>query len=843
MFLHSGASLRGHEYSSRPSVTTLQSSPNLRKPLLRSAFAPPKQREAIRIGPDGSPAPVLRQRPASDYIPRESSPAVRFRIPHEEDDDNDNDENDDNNDDDDPSPQRPSAHDESAAMSESELSDTTLSHDGASVSRLSGPSRHHKGPRRAARRPSTTYYLGYPAPRIIGKTKVVQKVFLPRLLLQLQTISADGRLRPVLEVFPAARIAGPMAAPRMAKRFPAIFGVRHHLGYDDIVLVRRDDRDDSTDTDEEAFEERNLLAVYSPLKNSEEAEIVLDDGSVWVARPLPNGSLDFVHTGADGRITTARWARRYAAAGVAGPGQACADSSPRYTFSILNPSTRRHPVMATLTPSTLDIQNTYTSIPRSYAKCPSATRTVRSQSLTSSSSVARPLPCPPSDRAPSSASGLGCVNDMETDSAVCIPATAASLDASTPSRTLIHPVDDATKMLITVSAIWVCLRSSWAQGAGGGPASAPLPPTSSCSSSSAPDFNANPAAAVAAIATSSPGRTRGNRRNTWTARCTSTGTEHPAADLPLTSSPATGGSGPKRMSVPTPLPSVQWDASATVVPTPTGPSPVPSRSPTPTAISSASTAPRRATSSGAAYMQWRLRQVSVTSSTVGYKLGGEMDVRDGGGSGDDAGKDEVRLPARVSSGKSSREALRSVEDSDRETGGPARGILKTDAAGNGKAEEEEEEEEEKKKKKKERKRPRPFSDGLTLVFAASSALKEPEKGPASAKTPGFFARGLDETEPRRHSFMLLRRERGDPRRNASVRSRGVGVGKDTDPEKDTLYGAKAAAQGKPPLDGGKDTAATAATGGGGDGGVRSRLVRWMSRKFKSGSGSESKKSR
>ncbi|KAL1839450.1 hypothetical protein VTJ49DRAFT_1488 [Mycothermus thermophilus] len=797
MFLHSGASLHGHEYSSRPSTTALQSSPNLRAPLLRSAFAPPKQRAAIRTGPDGSPAPALRQRPASDYIPRDSSPAVRFRIPHDDEDD-------------DRPPPTPSAHDESAAVSESELSDAALSHDGASLARSAAPSRHRKGPRRSVRKSSTTYYLGYPTPRIIGKTRVVQKVFLPRLLLQLQTISAEGRLQPVLEVFPAARIAGPVAAPRLAKRFPAIFGVRHHLGYDDIVLVRRDDGDDSTETDEEVFEGRNRLAVYSPLKHSEDAEIVLDDGSVWVARPLPNGSFDFVHTDAEGKTTTARWARRHASGGVAG--QSLSDSSPRYTFSIINPTTRRHPVMATLTRATLDIQDKYTSVSCSHAKRPPVARAGRSQSLTSTSpGLARPVPYSPTNQSSSS----GCPSECENDSAVFIPTTPSDLDASASPRTT-YTVDDATKMLIAVSAIWVCLRSSWAQAAGGGPTSAPLPPTSSCSSSSAPDWNTNTASAAAAAAISSPTRTRGTRRNTWTTRCPSTSTDYPAVDSHKTS-PPTSGSLSKRASMPIPLFSSHCDAPAPAVSTSAAPSPVPSRAATPTSISSVGMAPRRATSSGAAFMQRRLRQVSAAASTAGDKLADEMDGSNDGGAVD-AGRDETRLLTGPVSGKSDREGQRGGEDGDKERDGPARGILKTAATGNKEEEVVEEE------KKKEKKRPRPISEGLTLTFAASSSPNEPEKVPMSARTPRFFARGLDENEPRRHSFMLLRRERGSRRSVADVESSG-----------DASHGTKSGARGKVQFDGGKDS--------GRAGGMRSRLARWVSRKLGSGSGSEGKKSR
>ncbi|KAK3292666.1 uncharacterized protein B0H64DRAFT_419875 [Chaetomium fimeti] len=405
MFLHSGASLHGHEYSNRP-PSNIQSPAHLRGPLLRSTFSPPKQR--ARASTDGAPAPALRQRPVSDYIPRQPSPVVRFRDPQ-----------------DDPPP-TPSTHDES--ISESELSDVAPSIDGALLAR----SARYRRPRRA-RRMSTTYYLGYPTPRIIGKTKV-------------------GRSKPVLEVFPASRIAGPVVAPRLAGRFPGIFGVKRHLGYDDIVLVRRDDGEASSDgvegENEESLEGRNLLAVYSPLRHSEEAEIVLDDGSVWVAKPLPSGSFDFVHTDADGKSTTVRWARRNTVAGTPTTTDTSSSSlapQTRYTFSIINPLTRRHPVMATLTPSTLDVQDTYISVSPSHARHPPITRVGRSQSVTTPPSFVRAA----APYSPSKLSSTASTSDGENDSAICIP---PSPDPESQRTT--HQVDDATKTLISVTALW-----------------------------------------------------------------------------------------------------------------------------------------------------------------------------------------------------------------------------------------------------------------------------------------------------------------------------------------------------------------------------------------------------
>lgn len=343
-------------------------------------------------------------------------------------------------------------------VSESELSDTTMSVDGT----IGGSARRRRSRRRVQRK-SVMYFLGYPTPKILGKTKVIQKV-LPRLLLQLQKMSEDGRSRPILEIFPSSRIAGPVIAPRLAKRFPGIFGVKRQLGYDDLVLVRRDDNDSILDGEgdgDEDLEKRRLVAVYSPLKHSDDAEIVLDDGSVWLARPLANGSYDFVSISAEGETTTARWARRSAqaasscGASVDGGGAATkpAASVPdsRFTFSVINPLSRRHPVMATLTHSTLEVQDTYTSVSSSYGRYPPAIRTGgRPLSMTAVTSTQGAL-----NGAASQRLSQGSTADYESDSG--LPMTPAEPEYE---RT-VHNIDDVTKMLIAVTAMWVALRSGW----------------------------------------------------------------------------------------------------------------------------------------------------------------------------------------------------------------------------------------------------------------------------------------------------------------------------------------------------------------------------------------------
>lgn len=497
----------------------------------------------------------------------------------------------------------------------------TLSTDAAIATR--SPQR-----RRVSRvqRKSTTFFLGYPTPRIIGKTKVMQKVFLPRLLLQLQQVSEDGRSRPVLEVFPASRIAGPVVAPRLSKRFPGIFGVKRHLGYDDVVLVRRDDSDlasDSTESEhEDSLERRNILAVYSPLKHSNTAEIVLDDGSVWVAKPLANGSYDFVHTDLEGNTTTARWARRNTAAAT--PTSLSTDTSTsttpqtRYTFSIINPLTRRHPVLATLTPSSLNVQDTYISVSTSHNCHPPITRISRSQSVTSAP-------------APSSLSNPDCYS--ENDSAIGMPSTPE------PDQRTVHQIDDPTKMLIGVTALWVALRAYTPSGNDN--------PTSSPAATNSPNSNG-------------PTRANRSRRNTWTraSTCDTRFSSDLSSSSCSSSAAPAGGSVRHRYSMPVqPQPQQQQQHSSffdcrergrTSMSVPT--SPVVSRTSTPVSMAGGTDMKprpppppppppmltRRVTSTGASFMQQRLATTSSSfMPSTAAAVAPERDIF--GGSGGDGG--------------------------------------------------------------------------------------------------------------------------------------------------------------------------------------------------------------
>lgn len=304
--------------------------------------------------------------------------------------------------------------------------------------------------RRATPRKSSQYLLALPAPKR-GSKKHLFKNIRPRLLFQLQELPANQRRpRPAIDVFPASLIAGPLVTARYINRFPRIFGVKGELGPRDLILLKSEDYDtglsDSEEEDEHVGSRREPLAILSPVRGQDCDEIVMEDGTVWRATPGPKGSYNFVHVDKHGITQTARWAKRNSsrvasntaghnlrspnrlsssAATIASDGASAAEPIDyKYTFSLINPQSRRHPILANLTPTSLEVFEDYTTVSTSQGRFPPS----------------RPMSYnldPASSRDP--------------------PPSPFSADEPSAERQT-HPVDDKTKKLITVTGLWLALR-------------------------------------------------------------------------------------------------------------------------------------------------------------------------------------------------------------------------------------------------------------------------------------------------------------------------------------------------------------------------------------------------
>ncbi|KAI3528416.1 hypothetical protein CSPX01_16251 [Colletotrichum filicis] len=438
MFLHSGASLHGHEYSNKTTASGNQ--PARRHILLRSSLgASPLQRSSFstdetetptqRINrrlslqePASATRPVRRIRPVSDFVQRKDL-VVRFE------------------------------EEPTVVGEETHGLDGVSEDEGSLVSEISDTStvKRSKRSRRAARQ-CTNYMLAYPPPKLRTKQRRFVSIR-PRLLLQLQQLSNDKRPMPAIDVVPSSMIAGTVILPRLARRFPKMFRVKGQLGMNGLILAKSEDYDnnaDDSDSDDKDLDKRDLVAVISPVSSrkegerrdsGEQTEIVLADGSVWTATQTNNGSYDFVHVDEAGQTTIARWARRSArplstATCTAAPAPAASEY--KFTFSVLDPQLRRHPVMATLTPANLEILDNYTTVSQSSGRYPPT----------------RPF-------------SMDLTGDKET------PSLPTASHGATQRET--HSVDEATRILITVTSVWVSLRygQGWASSA-----ASPVPGTS-----------------------------------------------------------------------------------------------------------------------------------------------------------------------------------------------------------------------------------------------------------------------------------------------------------------------------------------------------------------------------
>jgi hypothetical protein len=397
-----------HEYSNPLTVDNRRNSIPRRSPLTRAAFSTPLPRKSTTYD---NPRPVLHPpaRPLSDITPRNSEPVVRFQEPEPD-----------------------TMSEDGRSLANSETSEVTA-----------GGGRR----RRRSTRSSTAYSIAHPAPTLTQKQKLLH--IRPKLLLQLQKLSPDCRPRPTLDVLPST-----VVVPRLTKKFPRMFKGKAELGCHDVMIVKSEDYDavddgivEESDSDEDGLANRDLIAVICQARKDSggshgKAEIVLSDGSVWMATPLPNGLYEFTTIDEHGNKTTARWVRRSTKPRNTDPvDPTVSNPELKFTFSILDPNTRRHPILASLTQSKLDIPDYYTSVSSSSGKHP-----------------------PTSPRA----------FPGEPDHSF--------MDSEPPPERTTHAVDENMKTLIQITSVWVSLREGWS-----------------------PYFKYNPASTATAIQQTTPG--------------------------------------------------------------------------------------------------------------------------------------------------------------------------------------------------------------------------------------------------------------------------------------------------------------------------------------------------
>lgn len=277
-----------------------------------------------------------------------------------------------------------------------------------------------------ARSPKTkrTFRLAYPPP-----SKHKQRLSIrPRLLLQLHQTSTTSRPVPVFDVIPSG-----VFAPKFARRFPRIFRGMNGLLADDLMVVRSQKYEAIKDeldllAEDEHSDARELVAAICQTYNNttkvgSRTEILFNDGRSCQAVVGRNGRYDFNFVNKKGLQATGRWVPRHTTPSRARDRSTSEPEHTKHTFSLINPDTRRHAVIATLSRDSIEVCDRYSS-PQAQASPKSSARS----SATSSSSQEDDC-------------------DSFEDQAFAEPGTVV--------------VDENLRTLIIVSGIWVAFQEGY----------------------------------------------------------------------------------------------------------------------------------------------------------------------------------------------------------------------------------------------------------------------------------------------------------------------------------------------------------------------------------------------
>ncbi|KAI9882216.1 MAG: hypothetical protein M1823_006039 [Watsoniomyces obsoletus] len=316
---------------------------------------------------------------------------------------------------------------EAVVDAETSPSDSEVSRVGSPP--LGSPDAQRTSSGRTPPRSKTSFHLAHPPPSFINRQRLGLR---PRLLLQLQRVSAASRPAPAFDVVPST-----ILPPSLARGLPSSFRGKDRLGPDDLVVMTSEGYSSRApspsmtaevdDSSQGSSDTRRVVATICQRRKDGgarqgKAEICLAHGPMWEATPLTNGGYELVAMDEHGLKTVARWVPRSppmkrtmttgSKTSLPSPGR----DDRRFNFSLINPNSRRHPIIASMTRSSIDVSDAYpTSAP-----------------------PATPSPQTPASTAPSQTSFFEPV----------------------PDSNLIQ-TDDRLRTLILMTGIWVAFREGW----------------------------------------------------------------------------------------------------------------------------------------------------------------------------------------------------------------------------------------------------------------------------------------------------------------------------------------------------------------------------------------------
>ena len=217
-------------------------------------------------------------------------------------------------------------------------------------------------------RTKTAYHLAAPPPS--NHINRIHSVVRPgrSLILQLQRLSASTRPLPSYDVIPALAFA---TKPKRKRPISL-----RTLGLHDLVILSSEeytDQDDDDENEDEDLSHRTFIASISPITrkdredDSVKALIEFPGGVVWEASQRANGSYEFMCRQENGEILVARWILRVSnsrrrSSQTMTPGRearSAVQGEKKFQFSMINATTRRHPILATMAGQRIDINDQY----------------------------------------------------------------------------------------------------------------------------------------------------------------------------------------------------------------------------------------------------------------------------------------------------------------------------------------------------------------------------------------------------------------------------------------------------------------------------------------------------
>lgn len=275
--------------------------------------------------------------------------------------------------------------------------------------------RHSSGrKRRHQENPYRSYALAHPAPSYIDKTHVV-KHLKSRQFLQIQKISPDTKhYTPDIDVISFAPPKDPIKIVSALKgllegKISLRDGRLLRFNKGDVLLTRYREDDLQPETTAQPTRTDSIMAPLEKVVGREvlallrkDNKIILEDGRLWNSINHQNRSFEFTTTDEHGVKTVMKWvlSKRRISGLDDHPPSASQLAESTFHFSIIRPNTRKHAVLASLTQSSLQIKDSY------------------NEPVTS----------------------FGSAEDFESAPKV---------------------VDDATRSIITATAVWVVLTLGW----------------------------------------------------------------------------------------------------------------------------------------------------------------------------------------------------------------------------------------------------------------------------------------------------------------------------------------------------------------------------------------------